>query len=288
MNSFSIHLRKGSATTREKLCKPHYRKGSATGGIWLFAMIMYFVLLIGISSTANLVGEENIDSYKVIDEFEEFYEAGGICADERKYIDYSLPIDERGLISIGDVPAIQMAVLFNYGERSANIHCPSNWGNLGESYCNITEGCSWNSGDSKCEGEINATHYGVETEEPFWIWEKTRIAPHENTGVWAWNQWDTTVSPCNHPLVRSNQTLCTYFTCEWGTVGSESFLDAEEEASEGVSGQYNNLKPLFSFRITEIFDTDSGVLNFMLNIIFILLPLVILIIGLYLTIMPGK
>ena len=272
------------------LCKSHFRKGSATGGIWLFAMMIYFVLLIGISSTASLVGEESISSYNVVDDFEEFYDIGGICNGERKYVDYSLPLGERVLIPISEVPALQMSVLYNYGDRSANLHCPSNWGNLGESYCNGTEGCTWNSGDGKCEGEINATHYGIEIESPLalFFWLKDRIASHENTGVWAWNQWDTSVSACNHPLVKNNQTLCTYFTCEWAVIGSQSFLDAEEEASDGVSGQYNNLKPLFSFRITEIFDTDSVVLNFVLNIIFILLPLVILIIGLYLTIMPGK
>ena len=251
---------------------------SATGGVWLVAMILYFVLFIGIASTANLVGEESVSSYE--SELSQAFASGGICGD-RRYVDPDEALGSRSFVELDDLSLSQKWYLgFNYYDAESNLACEYNYGQIGEEYCTFN-GCTWNNGTDDCEGQMNASYYGVETTNLFFPGVYDKIASHDNTGFLE------APSPCNHDNVRYNQTLCTEFTCEWYAEGTQQFIDATEN-SDSLGDTYDQIKPVFTFRPTDIFDTDSTVLNFVLNFVFIIIPLIILIAALWFTFAPTK
>jgi len=254
-------------------------KNSATGGIWLIAMILYFILFIGISSTANLVGEESISSYETT--FNDNIYSTGTCGNVRNYVD---PNDGYGNRTYYDYdtfpnPSKFYANLWSIDSES-NLVCEYNRGEIAETFCDEVQGCTWTNVTNDCEGIINATYYGIDIVEPLWPF-LDRVDDHENTGFF------DAASPCNHPDVINNETLCNIFTCEWYIKGTEKYVDATKE-SEGLKSTYDQVKPIFQFSPFEIFNTDSSVLNFVLSFIFLILPLIILIASLWFTFAPTK
>ena len=240
-------------------------KRSVQGGIWLFALILYFIFFIGIKSTVNLGSEMDISSYQT--ELDKALEVGGFCASPRGFTD---PSSHAYYETYEEVPS---GARFSYRWNlffsiypNMNIEndfrCEYSVGNNISDACSL-ENCSWSG--TECEGDINFTYYNVELAEGGAGASKDPF--------------------CESGDFYENESLCMLAACRWVDKGSSEFYQMIEDNTNSkniISG----ITEIFSVSMT--FNTGSTILDYIMNFLFLIMPTIIMVIALYFTVMPGK
>lgn len=126
-------------------------------------------------------------------------------------------------------------------------------------------------------GDINSTEYGIEKNNP--LFGRPRVVPHNNTNLWQQYTPFADASICTHPNVFQNKSLCNMFSCSWESITPESNF-------KSAGNLYSSIADVFTFRYD--FGFTNSTISFILNVIFVILPLMILILSVYYIFHPVK
>lgn len=228
------------------------------GGMVVVIMVIYFTFFIAIvDSTEQMKGQ--IDTRNVTElSYSSDYNllSDGYCNSPRYEFN-----SERERVLSSD-------------ERT--LACEVTAGVKGKEYCERLEGCYWDNatsgfwfwtteGEATCLGNVNHTYYNMEK------YELSNFIKYHNNS----NFWNTDTSVCNHPTVIDNSTLCGFFSCTW----SEESFDADV-SYKGIKGTVGDI-----FTFSYDFNEDNPTMKFLLNFLFVVVPLLILLIAVY-TLIP--
>lgn len=224
------------------------------GGMVVVIMVIYFTFFIAIvDTTARIEGETSNQSINDLDYSSDYnLLSDGYCNSPR----YEYDNEGKRLIASD--------------ERA--LSCTITEGVRGKDYCERLEGCYWDNattnywlwttiGEATCLGNINHTYYGMD-KYAF----SNFMKPHNNT-----NFWSTDTSVCNHPTVIDNSSLCNYLSCSWSTDSLEYDVS--------YKGIKSTVSDIFTFSYD--FETNNATTSFILNFIFVIVPLLILLIAIY-------
>lgn len=240
---------------------------------WLIGVFIYFaVFIIIISSVSTFTNESfDADQYNSSTDQANFdiVTADHICTDPRFEYDPLTGEGER----------------YSRARRD-HLECDESRGVLGQDNCDNIEGCTWGvvdssswyfwqtSNSSGCNGYINASFYGVNMTA-----DNTRVALHSYSGFWSGAYLSTTdPSPCNHVSVAFNKNNCAIFSCSW-----QPFDFAEEMKTP--TSIISTISQVFTLRYNF---GMSGDMAFVFNLVFVILPIIILILSIYLLAHPFK
>ena len=231
--------------------------GEYRAGLLIVLMLMYFTVFIVIVDSSNSIIAEsstNLSNYDYVNTLEGYnLVGGGYCANPR----YEFNADT------GE-------------EKETNspqyLACELTKGVRNRDMCNNIEGCLWDNattnywlwtttGEPTCTGTINASYYGMEKN----TLSKT-IKIHENTEFFG------QISVCNHPDVISNRSSCDDLSCTW----TKDDISNVEPSYKGISSTF---KEVFTFSYD--FAVENETLKFFLNFLFVGIPLILMIIGIY-------
>ena len=232
-----------------------------SGGMLLITMTIYFTLLSFIVASAlNLQVEafENTGTLDDVDGYEYISQFGGECSVPRSYYD-----------------AKTLNTYEVSGVRLPRLNCVNSPGVTSPDMCNAIHGCSWDTTSSgwwlwkeeydTCLGTINATEYGMEMEYVLGNW---RVAEHENSV--AGKFWHM----CNHPEVIYDKETCTeVFACTWLTI--------DDKINQQL--QHTNVVRTFGNLLSFQYDWgfENPVLAGLMNFLLVVVPLLLVIIGIY-------
>jgi len=163
------------------------------------------------------------------------------------------------------------------------LFCEQSEGVFSSSACNSINGCTWTNStggfwnwwtgtevENLCLGDINASSYGIEIADGFI--GRPRVASHDNTGSWSTYTPFSDPSPCNHPNVQYNKTLCNMFSCSWEKISADTTLT-------GAGDIYSTIGQLFTFSYDFGFENQG--INYLVTFLFVILPLLILLLAIY-------
>lgn len=232
--------------------------GEFQAGVWFSVLVVYFIFFILVVNSANNIDPTlQGDSNATIDESRYISISSYECTEPRyKYNPETLETTE----------------MRNSELRS--IDCEESIGTKSADDCNSISGCNWENVTTgfwfwksteyaSCLGHINVSAYGMDTSSTF---SGDVLAPHDNTGTLR------TASPCNHPNVIENRSNCDLFSCSWERIDNTA-------AFENPTDIYATVGEVFTFRYD--FGFSDSTVSFILNFIFILLPLLALSVSLY-------
>ena len=238
--------------------------GDFKSGVWVILLFLYFVLFIIIVNTVDGVTNSTTND---IDDTVTGFSTGYVC-DAPRY---------RWNPSNGEYTEFKHGFL-------ALLDCDNSIGVESQSRCESIGGCSWaNTTDSdfwywitfgiigsetitkKCKGNmsfsgVNVTsHTGGDTVSPF-------IEPS-----YYFNSEEESINLCRHPVISLNSTACLLAGCTWTKYDYTNNLD-------NPSNILNTMGTIFAFRYD--FGT-TGTTSTLLNIFLVLIPLLMLIFGIY-------
>jgi len=246
-----------------------YKKGGqAVAGVWFVAIAIYFIFFIlGVYSAENIAnGTSNTTLTNSDIDSINFNNIIGttICENPRYYYN----------------PDTAEESIYNNAQND-RLFCEESVGIFSQTSCESIAGCTWenvtsgwwifsSTDDATCMGDINASAYGIDVNDGFI--GRPRVAPHNNTGVWATYTPFSDASVCTHPNVENNKTLCDLFSCSWTTISAETGFNSAGDI-------YSTIGDIFTFRYD--FGLSNNGVKFFLNFFFVVLPLLILIISIY-------
>jgi hypothetical protein len=241
------------------------KAGEFISGLWIILIIFYFsIFVLIVNSSQNVMIDTALnDTYKLdninLDVFNEQYKC--------------------------DIPR------FSYNpntfeekieKQSNHLDCSKSYGVFGRSECSNIQGCEWNTTTigmwwwkdeiTTCVGTINYTYYDIEVETfPLNPYAKPIVANYEFGLTYFKNMLSDNNNICRHPSVINNITNCNLFSCSWVLI--------ENDENVTYKTILNSVSDIFTFRYDFGFTNDT--IKYIMNFIFIILPLLILIIAVY-------
>lgn len=241
------------------------KAGSYLAGTMFFVIFLYFVIFIlVVDSTANI---NDVDSELNVTDFSgtqgNLYQIGyfgQVCNNPRSEYD-----PNTAEVTESDDPD--------------HLDCEKSRGVLRDDICNSIEGCNWENvttgfwfwettEDATCLGTINASYYGIDTTT---FLDNEIVASHSNTDTFN-DLYGTKKTICNHPNVIRNETLCQTFSCTY------DFLQTDTQTTD-LGSIKRTAGDVFTFR--HDFDVDNSFMSFVLNFVFVILPILGLLIAIY-------
>lgn len=233
--------------------------GDFQAGKWLVILVIYFMFFIFTANgVSNLYTESDVSELSVSDSNFDYSSLIGenVCSNPRYYYDpTSLDTYEYSNVNV------------------RNLECDESIGVKSQTICESINGCVWENVTSglwfwetteaaSCLGKINASYYGINTST---IFKGEVVAAHDNTPTFG------AATPCNHPNVLENQSLCDIFSCTWQKV---EIADSYTSSSSVV----DTVKELFTFRYDFGFSDN---VNSIVIFIFFIIPLIMIIVSIY-------
>ena len=229
-------------------------------GVWFILLVIYFIFLNAVVYTGNAAvnNNETVSNNIFIEGSLGLDYGSALCSDPRyKYEPFSSQTEEF------------------LGIRARSMDCENTAGVLNQQTCNNIAGCNWTNitytkwlfvnyeGASTCLGNINASKYGINTTSSIFGFDV--VDYHANTGTFK------SPSVCNHPNVIQNSSLCYVFGCTWSPL--------QLDISANPLTLYDSVKDVFTFSYN--YGVSNPFFAFILNIIFVLLPLIALVLSIY-------
>jgi len=232
------------------------------GGMFVL-MIIYFIVFIASVSLGEQINQESseINVESQIEGLEGYYnDFSKICITPR----FEYDPDTADITESND---------------PNNLLCEKSKGVLSKTICESIEGCSWenvtngfwfwkSTEPASCLGNINGTAYGIETKT---FLGQNYVSDHNNTEYFEDN-YNIKNSVCTHPNVIKNKTLCDTFSCSYNR------LDTPEPEAN-LNSIKNSVGDIFTFR--HDFGFESTTAQFFGNLLFVVLPLIMLAISIY-------
>lgn len=238
--------------------------GEFQAGKWLILLFIYFTFFVLIVASVNTFDGEisDLNNYNTSVSSEDFQDMNYefTCEEPRYYYTANAEKD-----------------VYDKTARD-RLHCSESYGVISNESCNDIEGCSWDfvttgalwwkESDYYCLGYINSSYYGVDSTT-----NGRRIASHENRGFWSKINLFNDPSPCTHPNVIYNRTNCIAFSCSWVEFDFSEKLNSPSKIMRVIGD-------VFTFR--HDFGFQNSTVTFLFKFIFLILPLIMLAIMIYL------
>lgn len=257
-------------------------KNSFGGAVWVILIVFYFVFFsaaVTISDRIVIESDQNpiagiVDSSgNFLQQFEP------VCTTPRSQFD----------INTGELKELMWT---SSSFQEYGIECRYSPGAESQNKCEDISGCSWDTVTSgfwfwessyeTCLGNINTSFYNISSipyneGAPLSLPGVTTplIEVHENSRDLS----GSFGSPCDHPKVITNEFLCTeVFACTWNEEGFEQM--------ENVRGFLKSVTDILTLQYN--FSTGHPLLNNILKFLFIILPMILLLMGVYYVLHPVK
>lgn len=239
--------------------------GEFKAGQWVVILFFYFtVLIIIVAASDNLYGEIYVTGEAGIEGYDNLlFMTDAACENPR--FKYNPTTGESSQYNRGQVDSLD---------------CSQSYGTLSKNDCDSITGCSWDnvtsgfwfwkSIDEGCTGYIDSDSYGVDSKVKD-LFGGISVKPHDTYTAFSSSNVKS-ISPCNHANVVRDEELCRLFSCSWVSV---DFTENYDKPSSILK----TMGSVFTFKYD--FGIENNLLSWILRFMFIVLPLIMLMVSVY-------